>query len=308
MSTDEQSETQPVEEYVFTRTTLQQLIEIHNLITFHYFEFSKDYEFTGERHNFWEFLYVDRGTVNVTVDHTTHTLAQGEIIFHKPNEYHSFCALQGKAPNLIVMTFDCHSDAMKHFEDQVISLANEERNLLAMIVDEGRQAFKIPCGHPIIRQANAPIGGEQLIKCYLEAFLIRLLRKHLIAQPAAPKTLSSAARENISDDLVKQITLYLEEHLADMHSLESLSQRFLISKTRLKDLFKQQTGYTVMEYMMHLRMEHAKMIMREETANMTEIATRLGFSSVHYFSKSFKKKTRMSPTEYARTVKARIRN
>jgi len=63
-----------------------------------------------------------------------------------------------------------------------------------------------------------------------------------------------------------------------------------------------------MEYFAGMKIKQAKQLIRDETYNMTEISGMLGFSSVHYFSKAFKKTTGMSPTEYARSVKGRLKS
>lgn len=54
----------------YVKTRLQHSIDIDAIITLHYFEYMKNFEFKGESHNFWEFLYVDKGTVAVRADDT----------------------------------------------------------------------------------------------------------------------------------------------------------------------------------------------------------------------------------------------
>lgn len=44
----------------YVKTKLQHSIDIDAIITLHYFEYMKNFEFKGESHNFWEFLYVDK--------------------------------------------------------------------------------------------------------------------------------------------------------------------------------------------------------------------------------------------------------
>lgn len=65
----------------YVKTTLQHSIDIDAIITLHYFEYMKNFEFKGESHNFWEFLYVDKGTVAVRADDTWTTLYTGDISF-----------------------------------------------------------------------------------------------------------------------------------------------------------------------------------------------------------------------------------
>src|SRR5690606_17768272 len=110
------------EKMVFVRTKLHTDISVNHLISLHYFEFGKDYIFEGEKHDFWEFLYVDKGEVEVTADAVGYVLKQGDIIFHKPNEHHSVWANQRIAPNIIVVSFECRHQAMDFFKDKIFSL------------------------------------------------------------------------------------------------------------------------------------------------------------------------------------------
>ncbi len=73
----------------YIKTKLKRSIDIDAIITLHYFEYMKNFEFKGESHNFWEFLYVDKGTIAVRADDTWTTLKTGDIIFHQPNEFHA---------------------------------------------------------------------------------------------------------------------------------------------------------------------------------------------------------------------------
>ena len=54
-----------------------------------------------------------------------------------------------------------------------------------------------------------------------------------------------------------------------------------------------------------MKIETAKQLIRNEQMNFTQIAETLGYSSIHYFSRQFRKLTGMSPSEYASSIKAR---
>ena len=73
----------------FKSLELKEEIQIDKIVTIHYFEYMSDYSFTGESHDFWEFLCVDKGEVDIVAGDKPYTLQKGEIIFHKPNEFHS---------------------------------------------------------------------------------------------------------------------------------------------------------------------------------------------------------------------------
>ncbi len=289
----------------YQRMQIKSTVAIHKMITMYYFEFGKHYSFLGESHNFWEFLYVDKGDLEVWADDRSYLVNQGTIIFHKPNEFHQFYAKNDKAPNVIVMTFDCRSKAMKRFENAVIRLGEEERNLLARIVEEGASAFGFPFHYPLVRRENARIGSEQLVKLYLELLLIHLLRRDNWA--AETKPLSLPSREKGDGHLARKAFQLLQEKIDSNVSLDELSDSLHVSKTRLKDVFKLKTGHTVKEYFSNLKIERAKVLIREESCNFTEIAAILGFSSIHVFSRSFKRVTDMTPSEYAKSVQGRLK-
>ena len=88
-------------------TALRRDIAVPAVVTVHYFEYARDYVFEGEKHDFWELLYVDKGEVEVMADDTGYCLKQGEMIFHKPGEFHNVFANGLVAPNLVVVAFVC---------------------------------------------------------------------------------------------------------------------------------------------------------------------------------------------------------
>ena len=58
-------------------TKLKDDIKVTKLYSVHYFEYSKDFSFTGESHDFWEIVYVDKGEITVVADGKEHVLSHG---------------------------------------------------------------------------------------------------------------------------------------------------------------------------------------------------------------------------------------
>jgi hypothetical protein len=104
-------------------------IHVRKLYSVHYFQYMSDFSFPGESHNFWEFIYVDSGTVNVTAGRRHLTLNRGNILFHKPNEFHSVHANGVVSPSLVVVSFTCHSSCMSAFKGQLLTLQNSEHGI-----------------------------------------------------------------------------------------------------------------------------------------------------------------------------------
>jgi len=283
-------------------------IKVDHLVTVHYFEYSKNYIFEGEKHNFWEFLYVDKGQVQVMADERKYILKQGEIIFHKPNEWHTVYADGKVAPNLVVVAFNCLSDAMKHLENKVITLDNHLKLHLGSIVKEAKEAYSSDISDPSLnkyeRRDNGKFASEQLIKLYLELVLIELIRNE--SNLKIVTRTSPDIREYVQEEKVNIIINFLKDNIHKSLSLDDISRQTLLSKSSLQKLFKENMDVSIMEYFKLLKIKEAKVLIREDNHNFTEISTLLGYNSIHYFSRTFKNVTGMTLSEYANSVKSLI--
>ena len=287
----------------YISTLLEKLIEIPELYSVHYFEYSSQYRFHGESHDFWELVYVDGGTVQVTADERTYNLSRGQIIFHEPGEFHSLSANGVVSPNLVVVGFKCNSTAMDFFRQRIMVAGAVERALLARIVDESGQAFVTPLNDPstksMVRRENALPGGEQMIAASLEELLIRLIRQG----GTLPVNSSVSGKE---DGIPSELILYFEQRLDQPLTVEQICRDNMIGKSQLQKLFHQHTGGGVMDYFAKMKIKAARRMIREGHLNFTQIAENLGFQSVHYFSRRFKEITGMSPSVYRDSVKMLI--
>ena len=292
----------------YSKTLLKEALVIKKIVTVHYFEFAKNYIFEGEKHDFWELLYVDKGEVEVMSDIHGYKLKQGEMIFHKPNQFHNEWANGKVAPNLIVLSFECKSAEMKFFENKIIGIGDIEKNLLAQILREAKNAFKSPLNDSLLkkleRREKADFGCEQLIKNYLEQMLISIIRKG--TGIGIESRLSTAVKERSYQDMTKKIIDYLSNNVKGKISFKDVCKYSYLGKTNLKVMFKENTGKSVMEYYNNLKIEEAKRMIREGQHNFTEISKILGYASIHYFSRHFKKATDMTLSQYTSSVQIKI--
>ena len=274
-------------------------VEVHQLYSVHYFEYTGTYAYPGERHDFWELLYVDKGAVQVTAGDRCFRLDQGRAVFHAPGEFHAFSAA-GVAPDLVVIGFGCDSPAMELFRDRVAAIGGEERSLLGRIVAESAAAFSTPLNEPSVtqlrRREEPPFGSEQLVCAALEELLVRLVRRG-----RQPDALSRRRTED--GGVLAQVMEYLEQRVGLPLTLEEICRDNLVGRSQLQKLFHARTGGGVMAWFGALKIQAAKRLIREGRLNFTQIAAQLGYQSVHYFSRRFRIATGMSPSEYGRSVK-----
>jgi len=90
----------------------------------------------------------------------------------------------------------------------------------------------------------------------------------------------------------------IEADLSAPHTLMSLAQEASVSERHLSQRFDAEVGMTPVDYVTHLRVEHAKEMLSQTSHSITEIALSLGFSSSQYFATIFRRLSGHSPMAY----------
>ena len=122
---------------------LKDEININKIYSVRYFEYDTEFKFVGESHPFWEMVYIDKGEAQITADTDTFTLSQGEIYFHKPNEWHNIVSNK-TAPSVVIITFECNSDAMNYFSNKKLNVGQKQKELISKIISEFTNCFDTP--------------------------------------------------------------------------------------------------------------------------------------------------------------------
>lgn len=289
----------------FEMITLREPLRIKRVCSVHYFEYTKDFGFQGESHDFWEFVYIDKGEAKVRAGDEWKKLSAGEIIFHKPNEFHTIKA-NGVASNSVIVTFACDSKYMKYFENKTLKVADFERGLLSTVVNEAKSAFSNDLGivrfEKLCRRDDADFGAEQVIKISLEMLLISLYRR----DGRNSEKLSGSIKTNNEKETLERVLEYINKKACEPLTFGDILSYANTSATGLKNMFRKHVGSGVMAYVRKTKIENAKMLIREESYNMTQISEMLGYSEPDKFSRQFKAVSGMTPTEYARSVQAKL--
>lgn len=291
---------------VYQNTYLQQLIKIDSIISLHYFEFASNFTFPEESHDFWEFLCIERGESDIIINGTRLTLRKGEGIFFTPNDFHTIITNGKTTPHIIKISFRCDSDCMHIFENKLLTISTTEQILLAQIMTEAKKVFSSKLDDPYLEQLvrqphNCTPGAEQLIQCYLEQFLILLYRR-LLPEYATSAQLTTKKQQN-STGTYYQLLAYLSDHVNTQLTVRKICTDNLVSRSQLQQLFHDYHQCGVMDYFNQLKIDTAKQLIRDTQMNFSQISNQLGYTSVQYFCRQFKKQANMTPTEYAFSVK-----
>jgi two-component system response regulator YesN len=91
---------------------------------------------------------------------------------------------------------------------------------------------------------------------------------------------------------------YIEENYNQNLSCEMIAQEVSLSASYLARVFQFSTGFSLMEYLTHVRIERAKELLKQETMPIYLVAERVGYNSPNYFNRVFRKQEGLSPKEY----------
>ena len=97
---------------------------------------------------------------------------------------------------------------------------------------------------------------------------------------------------------LERMLRYIDQNFTGRISPESLSERFSLSKEHICSLFRGELGMTVSEYVNMVKLNHAVELLSNSSMNVSQISEYLGYSSVYYFSRLFKRRYGVSPTGY----------
>ncbi len=277
-------------------------LSVPRLANVHYFEFTDDYATQADSHPFRELVYVDSGSVQIEAEGFCGRLQSNQLIMHKAGESHRLSCGKKSTPNIIIVGFECACEQLDVFSGRPCTLSGELQRLLTDIVREGRLVFLPPYDQPYTtdmkKRENPPFGADQMLRLKLETFLIELIRRQESAQD---KTVDGRIHTKILN-----VYEYLNNNYRENINLNELCFLYSTNKTTLCRQFKAAYGMSVIDYIHTLRIRDAKKLLRNGEYNVTQIADMLGFSSVHYFSRLFKQATRLSPSEYVKTIKSKL--
>ncbi|WP_303691360.1 AraC family transcriptional regulator [Megamonas hypermegale] len=107
-----------------------------------------------------------------------------------------------------------------------------------------------------------------------------------------PKSVSSENRQ------VTYIVRFMYKNLDKNLTLKQILDEFKCSKSHLNDIFQKATQHSPMDFYINLKVQEACKLLRSTDLLIYEVAERLGYKDQYYFSRTFKKITGMSPSDY----------
>ena len=133
---------------------------------------------------------------------------------------------------------------------------------------------------------------------------IRNLQQRMTAESTAPTPSFPAPKKGDKSRYVLEAMDYIGTHYNDPGiSVASIAQHLGVSESHLSHIFKRETDYTLLNYLTRYRIHKAMELLRDCRTKVYEVAERVGYRDIAYFSATFKKVTGMSPSEFQDTCR-----
>lgn len=235
-------------------------------------------------HDFPEIFYMAEGRGSTVVNGQILSLEAGQMVIYGPNSPHQ----NGTGGIAEIISFETTQPLPELLFNRVITLSGEQRVMLGGIIAKAVPLFEHRIGiRGMTLKRDADPYAVQIVKNMLELFLLDLL------SPA----------KSYAKDRMSTITDYMIKNMSRVLTLQDISSELGISIATLKRLVDKTYATSPIAYFMGLKMEEAKRLIADTPLNVTEVSEQLGFSSVHHFSRAFKQKTGITPTEYEKNAR-----
>ena len=227
------------------------------------------------------FHYVEKGVCNFRLEDRLYLLDAGHVILIPPYLPHALLPAGEGYAHLVVIHFSYRSyvDSATGFP-MVVSLASDDQARLS----------EVYCS--LAEEADQKRTGSEFIVAGLMLELLGLHARNSGSSPAPTRTPSKAWRN------VEEAIRLMHREFAKDWSIHEMSRAVGLSSSHFCKAFKEYTGHSPHDFLNHMRVENAKSLLCASKLNCSEAAERVGFSSVHVFSKVFRRHVGLPPTQW----------
>lgn len=286
----------------YNKIKVYDYLSLSKLVAVQTVKILKDTEYEPESHDFWEFIYVRSGTLELTIGDQVYTMNSSSIIFYPPDIVHSWKA-KTTVCFIDVLSFESNAQEMNYFYKAPIRLCDYEIHMIDKIFSEAEEVLTFfPQESPIKGQtlkSEMSIYRLQHLKKQIELFLIEIFNR---TTPFDAQDILNFKREKSVTEANEKIIKCLTENIEKPLNLEQISKLTGISVTHMKRTFKKQHDGGIIDYFILMKIDEAKRMITETELSFTEISDSLGFGSSAYFSRTFKNKTGLTPSGYLKKV------
>jgi len=240
----------------------------------------KSYDFAGEKLICYELTYVLSGRLYMTYDKQNIILNDKDCILFAPNDYHTK-ATKDNTCQCITIVFEMDID---NYSKELIchKIFNTAKLNQTFLLD-------------LFTKDNTSIYDNALMITYSQLFILNLLKS---INDNKSLTLTKQSYDPILDEMI----MYISNSYDKISSVADLCNKFYFCRSFIQKLFNDNLGVSPKKYILNYQMNKAKQYFKNSDLSVNDVASLVGFTDQHHFSKTFKKQTGMAPSEYKKEV------
>ena len=244
----------------------------------------KDYRIKGiaETHQNIEIFILISGEVNCRVEENSYTITDGDIVFIRPNEIHTFNSNSCERIVLgISNSFFAENDCQAYAE----MFYKSKNGMNNLIKSETAKKYNLI---NVIKRMEAYINEDTVPETIVKGCLAEFF--HMMKKALD----ESYPKKDSADNLVDEIRLYINNNITSPLSLKTIANRFFISEQYLCRIFKKSMNITVHQYISAKRIKTFETLVKSGTG-IQAACMKAGFNDYSSFYRAYKKHTGDSP-------------
>jgi len=253
------------------------------------------------RHDSYEMVYIKRGKAVFEIAEYPAEIGPNDIIIIKPNQPHKFIVKSETGCEFIVLSFKFVNNFANQYSD-VSGVSLED--FLNFVSGKESGAFitlKVSQKNEIItllnrilnEKLNPDIGSEFLNYLLVMELFVLISRALKMEWESSIKNKSPKIKE-----LIQVSVNYIHNNYERDISLKDIAQYVFLSTSYFTRAFKEEMGISPISYLLKLRIERAKELLKETDKKISDIALSVGFSNQQRFNDIFKKYVKLTPLQY----------
>lgn len=259
-------------------------ISVKEILVYYYQVKNTNYVFPGEVHQYWELTFIDSGHLISEVEGKEYHLNQYDCMLYSPGQYHSQKTDDENACSYLTVIFEISDFPANLLNNRVFHASRGIVYTLQEFINTAEKEESL---------------YKDLCICYLNETIIQLLQ---LQSTKAIKPAYSPVQQKIENELLNEIIIYINDNIYSPITVEQLCHEFSTSRSSLQQLFNKNLNIAPKQYISQLKLKKAKYLIKENKYTISEISDKLGFTSIHYFSRKFKQEFNIAPSDYAKTI------
>ncbi|MBE5930601.1 MAG: helix-turn-helix domain-containing protein [Lachnospiraceae bacterium] len=249
------------------------------------------------RHEGYELYLFLQGNVNCYVEQQCFHMERGDLLVIRPGQYHRPVMLDQSNYERITLNFQ--ETLLQKLSTRQTDLASSFRGpskdnvcLIRLSAQQLQHYLSLISKiEPLL--TSDEFGADLLVQSYLTRLFVFI---NQVLRTAGKPT------SNIMPKLIRDLLRYIDTHLSESITLETLEREFYLNGTYISRQFKKHTGLTLRNYIPERRISYACTLLTSDLS-ITEVCLRCGFSDYANFIRTFTKTMGISPGKYAKQQK-----